>query len=106
MTPYKELLIDMRPLNKQIRAAGNSVLSVEAEGNIVIELRSKMFFTNTTVENVIYTPKLRESLLLIVCINDHRFDVIFKRDRHVWIQNEFGYIITEGHREGNLFYMD
>src|SRR5579871_5791089 len=106
MTPYKELLMDMRPSNKQIRAAGNSILSVEAEGNIVIELGSKMFSTNTTVENIMYTPKLRESLLSIACINDHGFDITFKRDRYVWIQNEFGHIITEEHREGNLFYMD
>src|SRR5579871_2837884 len=106
MTPYKELLMDMRPSNKQIRAAGNSVLSVEAEGNIIIELKSKMFSTNATVENVMYIPKLRKSLLSIACINDHGFDVTFKRNRHVWIQNEFGHIIAEGHREGNLFYMD
>src|SRR5579871_4693729 len=106
MTPYKELLMDMRPSNKQIRATGNSVLSVEAEGNIVIELGSKMFSTNATVENVMYIPKLRESLLSIACINNHRFDVTFKRDGHVWIQNEFRYIIAEGHREENLFYMD
>src|SRR5579871_2353040 len=83
MTPYKELLMDMKPSNKQIRAAGNSVLIVEVEGNIIIELGSKMFSTNATVENIIYTPKLRESLLSITCINDHRFDVIFKRDGHV-----------------------
>src|SRR5579871_6883409 len=106
ITPYKELLIDMRPLNKQIRAARNSVLSIEAERNIIIELGSKIFSTNSIVENIIYTLKLRESLLSIACINDHGFDVIFKRDGYVWIQNEFGYIIAEGHREGNLFYMD
>src|SRR5579871_6294316 len=106
MTPYKELLMDMRPSNKQIRAAGNSVLSVEAEGNIVIELGSKMFSTNATVENVMCTPKLRESLLSIAYINDHRFDVTFKRDGYIWIQNEFRHIIVEGHREGNLFYID
>src|SRR5579871_5071228 len=74
MTRYKELLIDMRSLNKQIRAAKNSVLSIEAEGNIVIELGSKMFSTNAIIENIIYTPKLRESLLLIACIDDHRFN--------------------------------
>src|SRR5579871_6995 len=50
MTSYKELLIDMRPSNKQIRVARNSILSVEAEENIVIELGSKMFSTNATVE--------------------------------------------------------
>src|SRR5579871_3867505 len=106
ITPYKELLMDMRPSNKQIRVAGNSVLSVEAEGNIVIELRSKIFSTNAIVENIIYTPKLRESLLSIACINDHGFDVTFKRDGHIWIQNEFGHIIAEGYRERNLFYID
>src|SRR5579871_2029300 len=98
--------MDMRPSNKQIRIAGNSILSVEAEGNIIIELRSKIFSTNAIVENIIYISKLRELLLSIAYINDHRFNIIFKRDRHVWIQNEFRYIIAEGHREGNLFYMD
>ena len=106
MTPHRELLLDIKPSIRQIKAAGDSVLNIEAEGKIVTKLEDNNYFTQATVENVLYTPKLRESLLSIAAINDHGYDVTFKRNGYVWITDIQDSIVAEGHREGNLYYLD
>ena len=87
MTPYKELIVDMKSSTKQIRAAGDSTLDVVGEGKIAAKLGNSNYSMNATVENVLYTPELQESLMSIATINDHGHDIIFRQDGKVWIIN-------------------
>src|SRR5579871_6445962 len=62
--------------------------------------------TSAIIKDVLYSSKLRESLMSIAVINDNRYDILFKSNILVWIKNSDDYIVAKGQREGNLFYID
>ena len=61
---------------------------------------------SATIKDILYSSKLRESLMSIAAINDNGYDVLFKSNGLVWIKNSDDYIVAEGQREENLFYID
>src|SRR5579871_3964099 len=78
MTPHKELLQEIRPSTRRIRAAGNSIIDVKGEGNILAQVGNMNSSISATIKDVLYSSKLRESLISIVVINNNRYDVLFK----------------------------
>jgi transposase InsO family protein len=97
MTPHRELLQDMTASSKRITTAGNHILDAVGEGNTIV-------MNDLQLTNVLYAPKLHDSLLSIAAVNDHGYDVTFSRNGVVAIRDGDD-IIAEGYREGNLYYL-
>src|SRR5579871_3594052 len=105
MTPKKELFENLKPISKEIKATGNSVLNIEGQGDFAIILKKSNRRTNTILTDVLYAPDLTKSLFSVSKVNDHGYDILFKYDGHVFIQDQASTIITEGQREGRLYYL-
>src|SRR5579871_3249684 len=103
--PKKELFENLKPISKEIKAAGNSVLNTEGQGDFIIILEGSNERTNATLTDILYAPDLTESLFSISKVNDHGYDVLFKYDRYVFIQDQASTIIAKGQREGRLYYL-
>ena len=87
MTPNKELFKDLKSTSRKIKAAGNSILNAEGKGDLAILLEGNHGITNATLTDVLYAPALTESLFSVSAVNDHGYDVLFKYDGHVLIQD-------------------
>ena len=87
MTPNREIFEDLKPTSRKIKAAGNSILNAQGEGDLTVVIEGNNRTVNTTLTDVLYAPDLTESLLSVSAVNDHRYDVLFKHDRYVYILN-------------------
>src|SRR5579871_6423968 len=105
MIPKKELFKNLKPISKEIKAAGNSVLNAEGQGDFAIILEGSNKRTNAILTDILYAPDLTESLFSVSKVNNHGYDVLFKYDRHIFIQDQASTIIAESQREGRLYYL-
>ena len=71
-------------------------MNVEGEGDFVAEVGNAETLIVAKLKDVLYTLKLRESLLSIAAINDHRYHVLFKKNGNVLIQDDNKKVIAEG----------
>src|SRR4030081_1940499 len=97
MTPYEEILQNITASSKQILTAGNHTLDAIGEGDMII-------MNDLQLTNVLLAPDLHDSLLSVMTINDHGYDITFNHDGVVSIRDKND-IIAEGYREGNLYYL-
>ena len=87
----------MTATSKQIITVGNHTLNAIGEGNTII-------MDDLQLMNILLAPELQDSLLLIVAINNHGYDVTFTYNRVVTIKNG-NEIIVEEYCKGNLYYL-
>ena len=104
MTPKKELFENLKSISKEIKAASNSILNVEEQRDFAIILEESNRRTNTILTDVLYILNLTESLFSVSKVNDYGYNILFKYDRHVFIQDQASIIIAEDQREGRLYY--
>src|SRR5579871_2244541 len=105
MIPKKKLFEDFKPISKEIKATGNSVLNTEGQGDFAIILKRSNRRTNTILTDILYAPDLTELLFSVSKVNDHGYDILFKYDRYIFIQDQANTIIAKGQREGRLYYL-
>jgi len=89
MTPYEEILQDITASSKQILTAGNHTLDAIGEGDTII-------MNDLQLMNVLLAPDLHDSLLSVVTMNDHGYDITFNHDGVVSIRDKND-IIAEGY---------
>ena len=106
MSSKKQLFRNIKPYNKKVTIADENLLTAQGKGDIAVTYK----YTDKVdkaehLKNVLYVPELKRSLLSVATINDQDYDVTFKRNGKVLVQDDNGNIIAEGFRKGRLYYL-
>jgi len=79
MTPYKKALVNYTVIvPKLINAANQCTFRAIGQGDLPIHVPNGQSFSNITLQDVLYTPDIAQTLISIRLINDAGYTVTFE----------------------------
>jgi len=102
LTKEKELLSEVRQVNKSIFLADNKEIRADAVGNINMRLDTGCA---VRFEEVKYVPELQENLISVATLTEKGCVITFKKTK-AFINNKYGKLIGTATRKGGFYILD